>query len=177
MGERQIERAAGLRCEPQTGEAGLGRTVLSAHVERQPPRSARLGHQHRDPLRLTDHGAAEATPDLRLGACLRRELADERVELQLEIELAKCLSVRFSEAKIIEAQRDRQVRADRHQLLGEPGILGVAFERLARPFLHDFVDAAEDLFQGAELLDQLDRGLRSDAPHPRDVVGRVTDQR
>ena len=73
----------------------------------------------------------------------------------------------------LEVELDVDVALSRGQLLGDPGRFGVLGQVLLALGAADVVDVGEDVFERAEPLQQVGRGLIADAWDPGDVVARV----
>ena len=73
--------------------------------------------------------------------------------------------------------RCRHVVAQGHELLGDADQLGIVLQRFAPLRLLDLPGALQQRFESAVLVDQLGRGLDTDAGGPRHIVGRIAGQR
>jgi hypothetical protein len=106
-----------------------------------------------------------------------RRLLGQRVELELDEQLLESAEIRLAHAELLEVERDRQIVADRDQLLGEPRVRALLEECFARPLLRNLGRVGEDLFQRAVAVHELRSRLVADAAHARHVVRRVADER
>jgi len=110
----------------------------------------------------------------------RHELAQERVELELDEEGPEPRRVGPLPAEGLEVERDRHVAADGCQRLREAGVLGLARERLAdllgaaEADRLDRVEPLEDLLDRPEPGDERARGLLADAGDAGNVVDRIS---
>ena len=101
----------------------------------------------------------------------------QRVELQLGVELAQHVDVPLGAPELVQVQLNGHVAHDGHEVAAQPRIVRVADERLARPLpLHVF-RVRQDRVQVAELLDELARGLVTHPPHAGDIVRCVPHER
>ena len=104
------------------------------------------------------------------------EVADERVELQVEEQVLEPRAVRLAAAQRLEIEIDRQVLADGYQPLGKERVGGKRLQRLAGALALDLRRVGQQVLDGPVLLDQLDRRLGADPLYPRHVVAAVADQ-
>jgi hypothetical protein len=105
-----------------------------------------------------------------------RHARHERTELQLAEEFEDAVAV-VGPLVRAEVEFERQVAADRRQLLGGDGGPEVLFQRLARLRRLDLLQVILHRLDRAELGDQRLGRLVADPWHPGDVVGGVADER
>ena len=100
-------------------------------------------------------------------------MRDQAAELEFVEQRLDALAVEVLQRGSLEVELRRRVAVDRRQVLAEPRLSLVLAQLLAQLVGLHLVDALEDALDGAELLQQLRRGLLADAGHAGDVVRRV----
>ena len=190
---REVERAAGgsaagdVRRAPfpeRTGDPEWTRRHGAAPVGHTDQHRAGLGGQLVDqPRQLVGAGDQAG---LHLEAPLRRrrarlcggvEVFEQPREAQAGEERAELLAVGLAPRQIRQLQRQRDVLAQRRQLLRQARLGGVLLEGRARARRGHVGHVLEQLLEAAPLPDQLGGALLADALDAGDVVARITHQR
>ena len=142
-------------------EDGLdGEAPARAEEELAPPR--RVDHRHG--LGRQGHGA-------------RRDLAQQRGELELGPERAQPLPLGLPDPKALQVELDGERPLEDRQLTREEGLVAMARQRLTQLRAGDHREIRVERLEAPELPQEL---LRRHLPHPRhagDVVDRVAHQR
>ena len=185
VAQRQVVRLARRRGHRDPHEHRPQRV----HLVRRPRLEDRLG-VHGDVPRLArarDHPGerlqrvhGRVAHDGRVGrggGRRRRHRLGERGELELQVEGAQPVVVGLPEPQRVEVELHVEVLADRHELLGEPRLVGVLLQRLARALLRDARDVLQDALQRAVLVHELARRLVADPRDAGHVVARVAHER
>ena len=113
----------------------------------------------------------------------RRDLANDRIELQLAQQLGRRLLVHSMPREFVGLDLERHVSLDTHQFPREVhrcAMLGEQardFLRTANPRLLDMIEVLVNALHAAELLHQRRRRLLADAGHAFDIVDGVAGQR
>jgi hypothetical protein len=176
VAERQIERLARLHGQGDADQLGPHRVQPARlGVEGHTPTLTDAGDEVVDLVRPLDEPALDLHPG-RFRLLRHAVLAGQGGELEVQEDLLEDLAVRLANLEGIDIEIDGKVPVDGDEPLGEERLLAVLLQCLASPLPGDLPGPLQDLLHGAVLLDQLDRRLRPDPPHPRDVVGAVPDQ-
>ena len=180
--------ATSRRARSATGRAAPRRSATRSGASPATTRSPSVAAQR--PARDGDRdlaggevaGAALLRLDLDrlLDRALGHDLAELLVEplhhgAQLEFgrELAQAAAVRRRADDLGDVDRHLDVVLQGRELLRDAGVIGVLGEVLLPLRPGDLVDAPQHRLEGAELLQQLGRGLVADPGDARDVVGGV----
>ena len=106
----------------------------------------------------------------------RPQLGEERAEAQLAVRLGQPLRIGSLQPQLLGLELDGHVEPDRSQPLGQHDLVSGGLNvdpLLAREKLR----MGQQVLDGAELADELDRALLADALHTRNIVRRVAPQR
>ena len=147
-------------------------------VDRQRDRAALLGEIRRRALHRLDRELG-LDPAAGHRVALRQrffQALHHRPQLELAHEVAQGAAVGLGRHRRGEIDAGLDLVLERRQLLRHARVVGVLDQVLLALGAGDLVDAGEHLLQGAELLQQLGRGLLADAGNARDVVGGVAAQ-
>jgi len=189
--EREVPRPPGRHRERQTYQLRPHRVERGGlGVERQQLCATAFGHHIRQLPRVLDDYGLRARGNERRGCrgprdggcplgcrsgarrdrdLQRRQLGDQRSELELGEQLGEPRDVRRADPQPVEVERHRHVAPDGHELPRQPRQIGVLPHRLSRPF--------QDRIEVAERFEQLERGLLPHTLHPRHVVRAVAHER
>jgi hypothetical protein len=104
-------------------------------------------------------------------------LLGERVKLEFDEQLLQAAMIRFAYAKLLEVQRDRQILANRYELLRESRVCTLLEKCLSGSFLGNLGCMRENLFERSVAVYQFSRRLVADPANAWHIVRRVADER
>jgi len=110
---------------------------------------------------------------LAAGALITGEFLQQLVKFEFLEQSRQSLAIRLVETEIIVIDRQRQIIHQGYQLPGQSRLIGELTQIFLPLFARHLIDVGQQVFQGAELQDEVPGGLLANPRHPGDVVGAV----
>ena len=105
------------------------------------------------------------------------EVGEQASELEPAEESAQRFAIRLPTCQSVRPEGKRDVFLQRSEPLGEPRLLRLFAQCVARARLRDLVGVRQQVLEIAPFGDQLRGAFVADAPHARNVVAGIADQR